>query len=522
MRSALIPEQNLEEEEYSKTIHTAYNQKGKLLYVNEGKYGRGFEFPVQAFALLSENGQREKLSLGHIQTTNTLHIRFSANEYIQIPSPNDQSFWLSLLYAIIHGASHSLQIERRDIDGVLFPRSSAVSWEQTIVLYDNVPGGAGHVKNIRENLIVVLEEARRILNCNDCAPDTSCYHCLRDYNNQFFHQDLKRESALKFLDLLISDLKPLEIGVPGAVRIVAPDLANWLLEKIRYTKQSIAIAVPKLDLRHPMGENYTWLDTFGDLLNKGCEVSLYLQDLPEPTPEGYMLAAHLQVLMDKGIKVFKTTRLPDWQIVIDRDLEPRIIGSEVITEPIVLEDQIGAKHLLSTTHTEAVKDLANELDRLPKTIIKKAELDRPSNIKVLDLRAAAKSDITEQKLFSKLFVEPCEKLLVNDPYLYNQELIINRLGAYLAMAAQHNTLKEVIVYTKKDQNCGEQDKAEQALNKKYHGIIRFKYTPEHDRFITITRVNGKQARIIFGRGLDFIQPDGSIRPTYIVIQDPIE
>ena len=65
--------------------------------------------PIEAFSLLSEKGALERLSLGYIQNTNTLHIRFSGDESIAIPSPHDQSFWLSLLYAIIHGACHSLQ-----------------------------------------------------------------------------------------------------------------------------------------------------------------------------------------------------------------------------------------------------------------------------------------------------------------------------------------------------------------------------------------------------------------------------
>ncbi len=521
MRSALIPEQNLEEEEQSKFIYLAYNQKGKLLYVNEGKFGKGFVFPIQAFSLLSEIGQKEKLSLGHIQTTNTLLIRFVGHEYIQIPSPSDQSFWLSLLYAIIHGASHCLQIERRDIDGVLFPRISGGSWEQTIVLYDNVPGGAGHVKNIQENLVAVLEEARRILNCNDCAPDTSCYHCLRDYNNQFFHQYLKRESALEFLDLLIASLKPLEIDVPGAVRVITSDPANWLLEKIRYAKQSVAIAIPKLDLRHPMGENYTWLDTLGDLLKKRCDVSLYLQDLPEHTPEGYSLAVHLQVLMNKGLKVWKITQLPEWQIIVDRNYsEARIICSEGKHDIIVLEDQIGTKQLLSSTNHEAVTKIISDWNNLHKTPVNEVDLNPPQYVKVINVRAAARSEINEQILFGSFFAKPCTKILVHDPYLFDREHIVNRLGKYISMASQHSSMDEVIVHTKKAPDSREQEKAEQELISKFNCSIRFKHTAEHDRYIEITRVNGEQARIILGRGLDFIQPDGSTKSTYIVIEDP--
>lgn len=91
MRSALIPEHNLEEENHSKYVSLAYDQKGILLYVNEGKYGNGFLFPTQAFSLFSDNGKNKKLSLDFNQETNPLHIRFISDTGLPVPSPTDQS-----------------------------------------------------------------------------------------------------------------------------------------------------------------------------------------------------------------------------------------------------------------------------------------------------------------------------------------------------------------------------------------------------------------------------------------------
>ena len=88
------------------------------------------------------------------------------------------------------------------------------------------------------------------------------------------------------------------------------------------------------------------------------------------------------------------------------------------------------------------------------------------------------------------------------------------------MVYQHSSMEEVIVHTKKAPDSREQEKAEQELISKFNGSIRFKHTADHDRYIEITRVNGEQARIILGRGLDFLQPDGSVKSTYIVIEDP--
>ena len=521
MRSALIPEHNLEEEEYSKCVSLAYNQKGKLLYVNEGKFGTGFMFSTQSFLLFSDTGKNERLSLGFIQETNTLHIRFISEAGLPAPSPDDQSTWLSLLYAIIHGASHSLQIERRDIDGVLFPTNIGGRWEQTIVLYDNVPGGAGHVKNIKENLSIVLNEARRILNCNDCAPDTSCYHCLRDYNNQYQHQMLKRDTALKFLDQLIASQEPLDMGIPGVLRVVAPDNVDWLFEKIRYTSKSLAIAIQKLSLNHPMGENYSWLDTLSDLINKDCQVGLHLQELPGHNSEGIILRSHMQVLIDKGIKVWKIETLPKWQVIIDRETpEKRAICSQDNQALIVLEDQIGAKNLLTVTNRAAIDLIGIEWDSLPKTLVKRADLDPQKSVKVITIKSS-QSDVSEQSLFAEFFAKPCKKMLVHDPYLHNRSVIVDRLGEYIAMASKHNSLEEVVVHTKKVFDNGEQKAAEQELTRRHQVNIRFVHTVEHDRYIEVTRLDGERAKIILGRGLDFIQPDGSTKPTHIIIEDPL-
>ncbi|MBK8429954.1 MAG: DUF1998 domain-containing protein, partial [Chloroflexi bacterium] len=105
-------------------------------------------------------------------------------------------FWRSLTYALIQGASRALQIERRDIGAVLYPEQHGSSWRPTVVLYDNVPGGAGHVQQIEKEMLAVITAALEILDC-DC--ETSCYRCLREYSNQFEHYLLDRNPIRTFL-----------------------------------------------------------------------------------------------------------------------------------------------------------------------------------------------------------------------------------------------------------------------------------------------------------------------------------
>ena len=139
---------------------------------------------------------RGPLHLGHTFTTDVLSILFE--KYVKVETPTDKSFWLSLLYSILEGASESLGIRRQDLDGCLHPFQNNTA----LVLFDNVPGGAGHVKRITEgnNLMEMLNAAyKRVKNC-ECGIETSCYSCLRNYQNQFCHEKLKRGLVVEFLE----------------------------------------------------------------------------------------------------------------------------------------------------------------------------------------------------------------------------------------------------------------------------------------------------------------------------------
>ncbi len=110
---------------------------------------------------------------------------------------------LSLLYALLEGISYSFDIERRDINGVIYKN---VNGNYDLIIFDNVPGGAGHVKRIlnKEGLISAFKAAYNNVNHECCDEETSCYNCLRNYNNQKIHKDLKRRYARDILrDILI-------------------------------------------------------------------------------------------------------------------------------------------------------------------------------------------------------------------------------------------------------------------------------------------------------------------------------
>lgn len=135
-------------------------------------------------------GMMETLHLGHLFMTDVLEITFD----VSLPS---ETMILSVLYGLLDGASEALDIQRNDINGTFYYRSGGQA--PAFILFDDVPGGAGHVKRIYENLRPTVEAALARLERCECGWETSCYNCLRNYQNQWAHDLLQRGSAIQIL-----------------------------------------------------------------------------------------------------------------------------------------------------------------------------------------------------------------------------------------------------------------------------------------------------------------------------------
>jgi ATP-dependent helicase YprA (DUF1998 family) len=134
--------------------------------------------------------------LGHEFKTDVLDMRITG--FV----PRNYAFWLSLLYALLEGASETLYISRDDLHGCLYPYSSNPD-VQAMILFDDVPGGAGHVRRLlqTEDTLrqLLMNTLNRVKGDCGCDHDTSCYGCLRNYKNQPHHDELERGLVLDFL-----------------------------------------------------------------------------------------------------------------------------------------------------------------------------------------------------------------------------------------------------------------------------------------------------------------------------------
>lgn len=149
------------------------------------------------------NNHLKRFSLGYRFLTDVVRIRFE-NYYI-----DDWEKGQSILYGLLRGICACLNIEENDISGCLQSNYTNGQENYSIVIFDNTPGGAGHVKRLNnpENLYNVLKYTLKLMKgcvCGGDEGDASCYSCLRNYRNQKYHDSLKRKYVIEFIDSILT------------------------------------------------------------------------------------------------------------------------------------------------------------------------------------------------------------------------------------------------------------------------------------------------------------------------------
>lgn len=139
--------------------------------------------------------------LAHEFETDILQLRFNIPN-MSTPPVGDRDFWLSLTSAFTAAAAEVLAIPRNDLDSIYQSQNNNESLGE-LIIYDRVPGGAGYVERIIENLSVILQRTfEKTKNCENslCDENSSCYTCLRNYQNQFYWDSLKRIKISEWLE----------------------------------------------------------------------------------------------------------------------------------------------------------------------------------------------------------------------------------------------------------------------------------------------------------------------------------
>ncbi len=152
-------------------------------------------------------GRPVPLALAHTFRTDVLQVRFPG--YTSTPGLDNRSFWLTLSTAFAIAACRALNIAPSDLDST-YQSTTEAGKEGELVLYDRVPGGAGHVGRIERNLPEVLRQTYEILSrCENqrCNVTSSCYACLRSHKNQFDWDELDRSAPLAWLAVMVGTVE---------------------------------------------------------------------------------------------------------------------------------------------------------------------------------------------------------------------------------------------------------------------------------------------------------------------------
>ena len=193
-----------------------FSRQGQITVINRGVAERGFRIckrcgygepsPNAAPAKKSKEKTEHKrpsngkpcnailssTHLGHQYLTDVVEVDFGEGGTV--------SELRSALYALIT-ASRVVGVLPGDVDGML--KVAGVASRRTLILFDAVPGGAGHVRRLLTHFQQLLHAAYEIVAECSCEEDSSCYSCIRTYDNQYFHDELSRGDAKKLIAAFI-------------------------------------------------------------------------------------------------------------------------------------------------------------------------------------------------------------------------------------------------------------------------------------------------------------------------------
>ncbi len=144
----------------------------------------------------------KKFTMHHTFNTDVVKITFDCDT-------SSYETMVSVMFAILNAMSKYLNIERRDIKACLSLKIVNNERDYSIIIYDAVPGGAGHTRRLvtHDGKMLYKIITIALANMEQCSCEPSCYNCLRSYENQKIHDKLDRKLASEFLTSLIGEIE---------------------------------------------------------------------------------------------------------------------------------------------------------------------------------------------------------------------------------------------------------------------------------------------------------------------------
>lgn len=214
-----------------------YSVRGYLLVTNRGANNEGYNYCMQCGKIIpvaspsnsvaaihlkpypdQRNSQCEGglsangIVLGTDFITDILLVSLDLKQPLRL-MPGDfgtQVALRTLCEAIVKAACERLDLSPSELSAEYRPavtEAGKLGQEAEIFIYDTLPGGAGFARRVGEMGLDIFRDALGFLeDCRNC--DTSCYRCLRNFQNKREHELLDRRSGAMLLRYLLDGIMP--------------------------------------------------------------------------------------------------------------------------------------------------------------------------------------------------------------------------------------------------------------------------------------------------------------------------
>lgn len=464
-------------------------------------------------------------------------------------------FWLSLTSALLAAAAQVIDVPRTELGGLFVPLADQ---RAEIVIYDDVPGGAGYSRRIANRFDEVLKKAYEIV--SSCACETSCYDCLRTYSNQPFHAQLNRNQVTKFLRPIVEQVSPdeqLQKFAPNANRVSLSQMADHLPALCRMAGSVSLIYLPQLtdELGLNKGSTLPWLNLLTDAVysmkRSGNPLELIVSQLPDPN-----LVSDSQLGKRDHVKVWRKC-LYQWiglglvkLYQSPSEALPILCLSTKQTSRIALQlhQPSDDKPLVwfQTRSSEGVKTVFSRLSELRDRarLIQPQELEDPDTIVVFPNPKDNHwhGDLRLSELQKKLELErvlsgsKVTKIVYRDRYLGEPGA---KILADLLQGSGFDSQTQLIISIVEDKTARNASELKKKLTTVF---VRLQPTKDnlqvhvkpwdkrfdlpHGRDLEIYRQDGQHYKVIFDKGMAFLEARaGGIyrvtEPTYVVVSKQV-
>ena len=191
------------------SVSAKFASNAQLCVVNTGEGARGFNVCMSCGAASTERVNHRRYcsdrqakrfdSLGTTFVSDVLELTFDLGIGLMFED-ND---WESLLWAIFAAGAAILEVPEAELGGTMYSDNTG---RTSIMLYDDVPGGAGHALQLSGMVDELLGKAHEIVSTCTCDENTCCYGCLCSYLNQTIQHRLSRGGAKRILDSMLYNL----------------------------------------------------------------------------------------------------------------------------------------------------------------------------------------------------------------------------------------------------------------------------------------------------------------------------